>query len=268
MSWAHVQSVARASVAPATTSTTLSFASNVTANNRLFAFISATAGSNAASNMAITATDSQGNTWSKIASLDSPGTSGSSVGSYPNVSMWTAVASTSGPLTLTVGYPSGNIGAAGSELGFSISEYSGLDTSAALGCVDKSATGSGSASPIPTGTTGATTADNQLALAMVGDWGSGSTYTAPAGFTLVANACKQADASAGIAVATKLSASGATEGGSFAYGAGATQALGIIAVIKLTAVLGPAFDAASFDSTAFYTADVTATPFIGWGIPL
>src|SRR5438309_1511819 len=164
MAWAFVQSAASASQTPATATMTKAFTSNVTAGNRILVWTDSQA---ASGQVPGTPTDSQGNTYTQLVGTTYNGTAGT-------FRLYSAVAGSTGACTVSLGI--GTISLSSSELGFTIEEYSGLDTSAGTGCLDKSSTGSGTASPISCGTTAATTAANQLAVAGVGDWGQSLTY--------------------------------------------------------------------------------------------
>jgi len=252
MAWALVQSVVSTPASPAAT-TSRAFTANVVAGNRIFVHV--TASSTGTSTAPAAPTDSQSNTYTQLAS------SQLSVNN-PLVAVYTAVVGASGPLTVTVGL--GTLATTGgTEVGFTLQEFSGLSTAAGTGCLNVSATGTATSSPVPTGTTAATTAANQLALAAVGDWGAGLTYAAPSGYTLDANATRQADGFCGQAVAYKNSASGAAEGGSFTYTpTGAQSDAAYVLVLKLstaTALAATVRDSDQLSVSATSTAALIAT---------
>ena len=225
MGWSRVQSLITTSVASAgAISIPGTFASNVKAGNRIFVYTSATSVADCN-----TPTDNQSNTYTKLI-----GNSVGTAGNFTAGDIWTAVASATGSLTITV-----TKGAqTGGELGWTAEEYSGLDASAGSGCLDKSAAGTGNASNTSnadSGTTAATTADGQLALSMVQDWGNSVTWTVSSGtgFTKNTAASLDNDAAAGIAVGNRLSGAGSAEHCVWTEGNTSDSDTAVVAVIKL-----------------------------------
>jgi len=252
MAWALVQSHKATSAASSSAIITIAeaFGSNVTAGNRIILYTSTTA---SASTDVPTPTDSQGNTYTNVVG-------GSVISRFQFVSIWTAVAASTGSLTITVKTTAIDPGA---ELGWSAEEYSGLDASAGTGSVDKTAAGTGNdtnTSNAASGTTAATTAANQLAVSVVGDWGASATWTVNAGgFTKNANASVDANATQGIGVANKTSASGATESCTWTTGGVTDTDVAVVAVFKLAAA---ATSIPYNPQRAIQTRDLSETPWI------
>jgi hypothetical protein len=223
VAWALVQSAAATPVSPAAT-ITKAFTSNVTAGNRVFVYVGASSGGTAT--VPATPTDTQSNTYTALLT-NQLGTNN------PYIAVYTAVMASTGANTVTVGV--GTLATTGgTELALTMEEFSGLDSSAGSGCVDKSATGNGSTTSFVLATTAATTASNQLAIAAASDWGASVTMTtASSGWTKDAGSSRDADAIISQFVATKLSASGTTETLTLAASATADQIVGGIVVIKL-----------------------------------
>lgn len=229
MAWALVQSRKNATTSgTGALSIAGAFGSNVTTGNRIVLYAVHTADTSGAADVN-TPTDSQLNTYTKL--IGASVVAGSST---IYVSIWTAVASATGTLTITVG----STAQSGGELGWTAEEYSGLSTSAGLGCLDKSATGTGNSSSTAnasSGTTGATTGAGQLAVSMVGDWGGSVTWTVASGtgFTKNSAASLDSDANAGLGAANRLSGSGSAENCTWSDGAVSNSDVAVVAVIKL-----------------------------------
>lgn len=234
MAWALVQSLKATSTGSASTAVAASFASSVTAGNRIFMFTTAFQGSALTPDISAPTKSAGTATVSAFTQLTSASIASS--GGKLFIDIWTATVSGSGTCTLSATSTTSG----GSELGWAAQEYSGLDASAGSGCLDVSATGAGNnntTATIATGTTAASHAAGQLALASVGDWGSGATWTLSTanGFTKVAAASLDADTNAAMAVANKTSASGATESAIWTNGAVADTDNAAVVVIKLAA---------------------------------
>ena len=231
MAWSLIQSLKSTSTGSPSTAVTAAFASNVTSGNRLFMFT--TALNNSATTDIAAPTESAGT--ATVSAFTQLATASIVLGAAKLfVDIWTATVTGTGTCTLSATSPS----TASSELGWTAQEYSGLDASAGAGCLDVAATGTGNnttTATISTGTTAATTGAGQLALAVVGDWGASATWTLSTanGFTKDAGASLDADASAGMAVAYKTSASGATESCVWTNGAVSDSDQAAVAVIKL-----------------------------------
>src|SRR6266702_840220 len=229
MAWAQVQTLNGSETATSGATLSATFASNVISGNRILLFTAHY--ENPATNIA-TPTSSPSLTWTKL--VEAQVTSGSD-----NVwaAVWSAVVASTGTLQISVV----NTGGSGHEVGWTAGEYSGLDGSAGTGCVEVAATGTGvtngaATTSVSTGTTAATHAANQLAVAVYGDWGAALTITAPTGFTKQAGLSRDAAVDAGQCVATKTSANAATEGGTFTYTSTSLDATALVLVIKLAAV--------------------------------
>lgn len=230
MTWARVQTLQGGSTAVASAPVAAAFASDVVVNNRIFIFET-----------------HFGTLTAPIGPVKTAGTA--TISSFANilttnftvagngklfVSIYTALVTGSGSLTITVT----NTATSGDEVGWSAAEYSGLSTASGVLILDRSATGTSNnstTSDASTGTTLATAAANQLALCMVGDWGTGITWTLSTanGFTKVAGASLDNDAAGGIGVAEKLSRSGATESAIWTNGAVVDVDVAMVAVIKV-----------------------------------
>ncbi len=219
MAWAYVQSATSVD-GNGVTSVTVASPGSVTAGHRILVVVGSTVGSGTA--VINTPTDSQGNTYTQL--LASP--SGTELGQ-----VYSAVAVRTGANTVTCTAPA----ATGLQLGASTIEFSGLSTAAGTGCLDVTATGSATGPTTPTGTTLATHAANQLALAAYTDWGEAATLAPPTGFTKDTNASRDAANYEGACVAYKSSAAGATEGGSFT-GSNNGQQSGMVLVVKLAGI--------------------------------
>lgn len=239
--WSLVQSVAPASVASGATSAA-AFPANVTAGNRILVYTARISNATDVN----TPTDTQGNIYTRIVQNSST----------ICLSIWTAVAETTGANTITV------TTSAGSQYGWTAQEYAGLDNSAGTGCLDVSANGTNAnvTTQPTTGTTPATHADGQLAVVTACDWGDLITGLPPAGYTKTSAASRDNDANADQVVAVKTSAGGATEGGTFSGFAGtASLRAASVAVIKRAAAGTPPLDYASSTISAA-AASATATP--------
>lgn len=233
MAFSQVQTMKATSTAVAGAAVTKAFTSNVTAGNRLFMFTDNfnTGGANPDIG---TPTQSAGtaviSAFTRLVHANV-----SSAPNNLNNDLWTATVTTGGSCTLSA--TNTNVG--GDELGWSAAEYSGLDSSAGSGCLDVSAVGSGNIGNTnnpSTGTTAATHGANQLGLCMVDDWGANATWTlsVAGGFTKDANLSQDNDGNAGIGIATKTSANGATESATWTSGISNTD-IAWVAVIKLAA---------------------------------
>src|SRR6266567_3332034 len=147
MTWSRVQSLKAVSRTGSAANVVATFASNVTAGNRIFVYTNALIASD---NVAVI--DGQGNTYTKLVSGGSAAT--------VFVDIFTAVAASTGSLQITVSSATG-------QLGWTAEEYSGLDASAGTGCRDVSAAGTANnntTANADSGTTAATAAAGQLAL--------------------------------------------------------------------------------------------------------
>jgi hypothetical protein len=231
MAWSLIQSLKSTSTGSASTAVTAAFASSVTSGNRLFVFTTAF-NQGAATDISAPVKSAGTATVSTFTLLKSAAIVPGSGKLF--VDIWTATVTGTGTCTLSATSTS----TSGSELGWTAQEYSGLDSSAGTGCLDVSAAGTGNSSStatIATGTTAATSAANQLALAVVGDWGANATWTLSTanGFAKVAAASLDNDASAGMAVANKTSASGATESCVWTSGGVSDSDNACVVVIKL-----------------------------------
>lgn len=250
MAWNLVQSVKTTPVSPAATRT-LPFAGNVTAGNRVMVYVGSASGGTAL--LPATPTDNQGNTYTQIASTQS-GTDN------PFVGVYTAVVGASGALTVTIG--PGSLTGAASQIGASGHEFSGLSTATGTGCLDVSATNNSPGPNTIVGPTAATTGANQLALAILADWGSAPTThtTASAGWTKVAGASVDANALGNLFVATKTSPSGALETATIDSTAASGGDVAVVAVIKLAStVAATALTATLLDVDTTAASPVSAT---------
>lgn len=176
-----------------------------------------------------TPTDAQGNTYTAGLSNSVVTLSGKLF-----VTLWSAVAGSTGSNVITVTTVAS--GTANGELTIACLEYSGADTSAGSAWIDQSATGAGqnqTTTNPTTGTTAATAAAGQMAIALVGDTGSGVTWTVSSGGeTKDAAASNTASTIGGMAVADKTSASGATETCTFTCGNALNSEVALIVVMK------------------------------------
>jgi len=224
MGWSRLQSLKSVSRTGSAANVAATFASNVTQGSRIFVYTNAVISSN---NVAVI--DGQSNTYTKLVS------GGSSATVFADI--WTAVASSTGSLQITVSSATG-------QLGWTAEEYSGLDGSAGTGCRDVSAAGTANnntTANADSGTTAATAADNQLALSMIGDWGNGVTWTVTSGtgFTKNSAASLDNDANTGIAVGNRLSATGSAEHCVWTEGGTADTDVALVVVVKLAAASTP-----------------------------
>lgn len=220
-SWKNTASTATPSAAVGSSSVT------ITTGNRLILYMSNSTSSGGAPTPTKTAGTATISVFTTL--LQNSGVHGADT-TY--CTLWSATVTTGGTCTLSAT----NNSATNSELGWTAEEWSGMDGSAGTGCLDVTATGTyenNNTTNPPTGTTAATHAANQFALCMVADWGGTATWTLATanGFTKNSGASLDADANAGIAVANKVSASGATENAVWTCGITNID-MALVAVIK------------------------------------
>lgn len=222
MAWAKQQSVTASADGVANhNSNTLTLPNNLTSGNRLIAIlVSQAVGASAAYSIS----DTAGNTWTEdVTHLWAT--------SIVRISIFST------PITFGAGTkPTITVSSSTNVYGISacVTEFSGVTAVAGSSALDGSAgndVGSGTATTCPTGTTGATTAANELVICGYGDYGWNATMTAPA-LTIDGNISPYVEAT--VVMGHKDSGtSGTTQSGTFTASAG-VQFATAVAVYKLS----------------------------------
>ena len=209
-------------------STSTAFGSNVTSGNRILVYACNTGITDA---VILAPSDTQGNTYTELVS--------NSVlhnVKYVFVSIWTAVAGSTGANTITVTTPTQASGSC--YLGWSAQEWRSLSTASGTGCLDVSAAGTfnnNTTANADSGTTSPVATAGEVAVSAVGDIGYGWTWAVAggtAGFIQDLNASTSGDLNTGVAVATMTAAAGSTSECTWSNGSNSGVDGAVVAVIK------------------------------------
>lgn len=251
---------------------TVTAGSNVAAGNRLLLF---TSHFGFQSNTDIpTPTDTLGLTWTNLASNQV----NDSLGSLHTlwVDLWTAEVTVGGAITITI-TASPQTSGSNNVIGASLQEWAALSKAPTVGALDVAAAGTGLSNAtgnVSTGTTSASHAGGQVAVAFAADWGSGLTWSvASGGFTKDTTASRDADSNAACIVAYKTSSSGATEAATFSPSSGTigSDVVGLVAVLQLQLVQTdtgtgteptPTFGTMALPKDSGTGTDVTTSPIL------
>lgn len=215
MAWAHV----KGAKAEATSGTTLgcTFGSGCAVGNRIIVAVVAMTPPGICSGVADGV-----NTYTEHVANNANGDG-------TDVSIWSAVATSTATLTVTATFSGGP--PVGLHLGICVEEYSGLSQTSGAGGVDKTASSHGTTTTPTSTATAVTTAANELVIGVMGDGENSGPITAGTGFTIVQSF---ADASVDIALEEKDSGlSGTTQTATFGIATNLTPWSCCAAVFKL-----------------------------------
>jgi hypothetical protein len=187
--------------------------SNTVAGNRLIVEVGVW---NSKSATISTVTDGAGDTFIKLLSY--------TAADHTEMSVWTAVVATGGTKPTITAKPTSS-----ADVGVLALEYSGLSTVTDATVLDQQAHAAGttsSAGSVSSGTTGATSADGELALGLYADSGFGASLTAGSGFSQRANLSPAGDME--LLAEDKVVSAGSTVSATAGTGANTTWLMAVL----------------------------------------